>query len=52
VYLYACAVLFGAEVASAWARPPAEAGEPVWTQVKHAVTGLFVHRDDEVRKES
>jgi membrane protein len=47
VYLYACAVLFGAEVASAWAKPPAEASDPVWMQVKNAVLGLFVHRDDD-----
>jgi membrane protein len=47
VYLYACAVLFGAEVASAWSKPTLETSEPVRAQVKRAVTGLFVHRDDE-----
>lgn len=52
VYLYACAVLFGAEVASAWAKPSTGPGEPVSSQVKNAITGLFVHRDDEPRKES
>jgi membrane protein len=52
VYLYACAVLFGAEVASAWAKPQPETSEPVWSQAKRAFTGLFVHRDDEPRKGS
>jgi membrane protein len=51
VYLYACAVLFGAEVASAWSKPHAETTEPVLAQVKGAVTGLFVHRDDVSRKD-
>jgi membrane protein len=46
VYLYASAVLFGAEVAAAWSAPPA-AGPPesIVTQVRRAVVGLFVHRD-------
>ena len=46
VYLYASAVLFGAEVAAAWSSPPA-AGPPesIVTQVRRAVVGLFVHRD-------
>jgi membrane protein len=43
VYLYSSALLLGAEVASAWARPdPIGPGLPVWTQVKRAVLGLFV----------
>ena len=45
VYLYACAVLFGAEVASAWSKPQVANTEPLLAQVKHTVTGLFVHRD-------
>ena len=49
VYLYACAVLFGAEVAAAWARPPAADPEPVSRQIKHAIKSLFVH-DDEPRR--
>jgi len=43
VYLYACAVLFGAEVASVWSRPVAAIDEPVTSQLKRVVTGLFVH---------
>jgi membrane protein len=44
VYLYACALLFGAEVAAAWSRPPAETPEPFLTTVKRVVVGLFVQR--------
>ena len=47
VYLYACAVLFGAEVASAWSKPQVASTEPLLAQIKHTVTGLFVHRDIE-----
>jgi membrane protein len=43
VYLYSSALLLGAEVAAAWARPePVGPGVPVLTQVKRAVLGLFV----------
>ena len=43
VYLYSSALLLGAEVAAAWARPEPEGpGLPVLTQVKRAVLGLFV----------
>ena len=45
VYLYACALLFGAEVAAAWSRPPADSPEPFLTQLKRTAVGLFVHRD-------
>jgi len=45
VYLYACALLFGAEFAAAWARPPAASPEPFLTTVKRIAVGLFVHRD-------
>jgi membrane protein len=41
-YLYASALLLGAEVASSWARPPTGNGEPIVTQVKRGVAGLFV----------
>jgi membrane protein len=44
VYLYASALLFGAEFASAWARPPTGPGEPVLVQLRRAVVGLFVHQ--------
>ena len=44
-YLYASALLFGAEVAAAWARPePTEPGEPVLVQVKRGIVGLFVRQ--------
>jgi membrane protein len=47
MYLYASALLLGAEVASAWARPePTGPGAPVLTQVKRAVLGLFVTQRD------
>jgi membrane protein len=49
VYLYACAVLFGAEFAAAWSRPQVETGEPFTAQVKRLAAGLFVHRDREPR---
>jgi membrane protein len=42
MYLYSSALLLGAEVAAAWARPPTENGEPILTQVKRGVLGLFV----------
>ena len=41
-YLYASALLLGAEVASSWARPPTGNGEPILTQLKRGVAGLFV----------
>jgi membrane protein len=46
VYLYASAVLIGAEVAAAWSAPP-EGGppEPIVAQLRRAVVGLFVHRE-------
>jgi membrane protein len=42
IYLYASALLLGAEVASAWSRPQARADEPILTELKQAVLGLFV----------
>jgi YihY family inner membrane protein len=43
MYLYASALLFGAETAAAWSLPPGpESGEPILKQVKRAVLGLFV----------
>jgi membrane protein len=43
VYLYSSALLLGAEVAAAWARPePLGPGLPVLTQIKRGVLGLFV----------
>ena len=42
MYLYACALLVGAEAAAAWARPPATSSEPILTQVRRGALGLFV----------
>jgi membrane protein len=42
VYLYASALLLGAEVATAWSRPPTTNGEPILTQLKRALLGLVV----------
>jgi membrane protein len=42
MYLYSSALLLGAEVAAAWARPPTGNGEPILTQVKRGMLGLFV----------
>lgn len=47
VYLYSSALLLGAEVAAAWARPEdGVPGPPVLTQVKRAVLGLFVSQKE------
>lgn len=46
VYLYAAAVLFGAEFAAAWsAPPPTGPSEPLLAQVKRAAIGLVVRRE-------
>ena len=45
MYLYASALLLGAEVASAWSRPDEQSNEPLTRQVRRAVLGLFVHQD-------
>jgi membrane protein len=42
MYLYASALLFGAETAAAWSRPPAALGPPLLTQLKRGLLGLFV----------
>jgi YihY family inner membrane protein len=49
VYLYACAVLLGAEVASAWSRPPSPNPEPFRRQLWGVVRGLFVSRERDPR---
>ena len=49
VYLYACALLLGAEVAAGWARPPVAAGPSAREQVRGFVVGLFTHRDPPAR---
>jgi membrane protein len=40
VYLYACALLFGAQVAAAWSLPVMPGGPPLRTQVRRALRGL------------
>jgi membrane protein len=45
VYLYSSALLLGAEVAAAWSRPQAADGEPILTQVRRGVLGLFVRQE-------
>jgi membrane protein len=42
MYLYASALLLGAEVAAAWSRPHAVGGEPIRAQLRRGVLGLFV----------
>jgi membrane protein len=44
VYLHASALLFGAEMATAWSRPETAGGGPVLAQLKRAVSGLFVRQ--------
>jgi membrane protein len=47
VYLYSSALLLGAEVAAAWARPESGVpGLPLLTQIKRGVFGLFVRQED------
>jgi membrane protein len=46
VYLYSSALLLGAEIAAAWSRPQTVAGEPILSQVKRAVLGLFVRQKE------
>jgi membrane protein len=45
IYLYASALLLGAEVAAAWSRPQMPAGGPILTELKRAVLGLFVPQE-------
>jgi membrane protein len=43
IYLYASALLLGAEVAAGWARPQTVGGgEPIRAQVRRGILGLFV----------
>jgi membrane protein len=41
VYLYASALLFGAEVAAAWSVPPDPNGDPWRVQLRRALRGLY-----------
>ena len=45
VYLYASALLLGAEVAAAWSHPGPPTDEPFGAKVRRLALGLFVHRD-------
>jgi uncharacterized BrkB/YihY/UPF0761 family membrane protein len=45
MYLYSSALLLGAEVAAAWSRPETEDGEPIRTQLRRGVLGLFVRQN-------
>ena len=45
VYLYASALLLGAEVAAAWSRPSIGPSEPLTRQIRRVALGLFVHQD-------
>jgi membrane protein len=45
VYLYSSALLLGAEVAAAWARPQTDGGEPIKAQLRRGILGLFVKED-------
>ena len=50
VYLYASALLFGAELAAAWSAPPEEGpSEPILLQVRRAVLGLYVRQEPPTR---
>ncbi len=52
IYLYACSLLLGAEIAAAWSRPPGPPGPPIRTQIKQGVLGLFVrHKEAETERE-
>jgi uncharacterized BrkB/YihY/UPF0761 family membrane protein len=42
MYLYASALLLGAETAAAWSRPPGPGGERLLARVMRGVLGLFV----------
>jgi membrane protein len=49
VYLYASALLLGAEIAAAWSRPSEPTDEPLSRQIRRVALGLFVHQDPPVR---
>ena len=49
VYLYASALLLGAEIAAAWSRPSDASEEPLSRQIRRAALGLVVHQDPPVR---
>jgi uncharacterized BrkB/YihY/UPF0761 family membrane protein len=47
VYLYASALLFGAQVAAAWSRPPDPGGgERLRVRIRRTVRGLYARQDE------
>jgi membrane protein len=52
MYLYSSALLLGAEVAAAWSRPETKDGEPIRTQLRRGVLGLFVRQNVASTKET
>jgi membrane protein len=52
MYLYSSALLLGAEVAAAWSRPETKDGEPIRTQLRRGVLGLFVRQNSASVKET
>ena len=44
MYLYATAILFGAEVAAAWSKTPEPSTEPLLKRVKNGLLGLVIHQ--------
>jgi membrane protein len=49
VYLYASALLLGAEIAAAWSRPSPPTDEPLGHHIRRVALGLFVHQDPPAR---
>jgi membrane protein len=49
VYVVAWILLLGAEFAYAWSQPPGPPGPPLRAQLIGAVTGLFIHHDEDER---
>ena len=47
VYVVAWILLLGAEFAHAWSQPPGPPGPPLRAQIVGAVSGLFIHHDEE-----
>jgi membrane protein len=48
VYLYASALLFGGEVAAAWAAPAQPSGDPLPVRIRRTVRGFFRKSGEEV----
>lgn len=50
VYLYASALLLGAELAAAWSHPGPPSDEPLRAKIRRLAVGLFVHREPPPRR--